>query len=65
MSRISSKWVNPKDNRTYYFLSERINFDLTPYIKDKFIEVLIDQNNPKRYYMDIPSFIEEFNQHKM
>lgn len=62
-SRIFSKWANPNDNKTYYFSSERANFDLTPYVQSKTINVLIDPNNPKKYYVDISQFEEQFRLH--
>jgi hypothetical protein len=56
--RISSQWLDPKTNVIRIFHSENLWFDPSSYMKRKKVMVLLDPNNPKRYYMDI-SFLPE------
>lgn len=51
--QISSQWFDPQTNNMYIFESENIWFDPTDFIKTDEIMVLIDPENPKKYYMDI------------
>lgn len=50
---ICSEWIDSKTNKTYFFESDDIWFDPIEYIKTDEINVLIDPNNPTKYYMDI------------
>jgi hypothetical protein len=50
--RISSQWLDPKNNTVRVFHSENLWFDPTSFMKRKKVTVLLDPNNPKRYHMD-------------
>ncbi len=51
---ISVPWLDPISNLMYTFTSDNIWYDPSQVIADKQqIDVYIDQNNPKRYYVDI------------
>lgn len=56
---ISSQWQNPSTLDIHIFTSDNIWFNPTEYTKDE-ITVLIERNNPKKYYMDI-SFLPELS----
>ncbi len=47
---IKSQWLDTVTNTMHIFNSENIWYDPTQYVKDE-IEVLIDPNNPKLYYV--------------
>lgn len=51
--QISAQWINPNTSELHIFHSENIWFDPTDHIKNEEIMVLIDRNNPKKYYVDI------------
>ena len=52
--KIHCQWLNPSDNTVYEFNSKNIWFDPSHYMNDrKKIDVYIDFNNPKKYFMDI------------
>jgi len=51
--RIISQWHDPTTNKVYVFESENIWFNPEEYIKGDKIDVYVDINNPKNYYMDI------------
>lgn len=53
---ILCQWLNPVTRQVHEFQSENIWFDPSPYIKQDAIKVLIEKDNPKKYYVDI-SFI--------
>ena len=50
---IVSQWQNPETNTVHIFESENIWYNPGKYITNKSIDVLVDSNNYKRYYMDI------------
>lgn len=50
---ISAQWKNPVTSELYIFKSENIWFDPTDHILQDDITVLIEKDNPKKYYMDI------------
>ena len=50
--RISAQWKNPSTNQIHVFMSENLWFDPAPYIASKTLTVLIDPQNPKRYWID-------------
>lgn len=56
--QILTQWTNPETGKLHIFKSENIWFDPTNLIKQKKITVLIDKNNPKKYYTDT-SFLPE------
>ena len=56
--QILAQWQNPTTTQIHIFTSENIWFDPTDYIKTDEINVLIDLQNPKKYYVDT-SFLPE------
>lgn len=56
--QIHTQWTNPENAKLHIFKSENIWFDPSSHIKDDNITVLIDRNNPKKYYVDT-SFLPE------
>lgn len=56
--QIHTQWTNPENAKLHIFKSENIWFDPSSHIKDDKITVLIDRNNPKKYYVDT-SFLPE------
>ena len=56
---IFAQWYDPATNNIHVFKSQSIWFDPTDHAEiGDGIEVLIDANNPKRYYVDV-SFLPE------
>lgn len=51
--QICSQWKNPATSELHIFLSENIWFDPTDHISGDKITVLIEQDNPSKYYVDI------------
>lgn len=51
--QIYTQWENPKTSELHLFKSENIWFDPTNHIDRDEIIVLIERNNPKKYYVDI------------
>ncbi|MGH7508909.1 MAG: DUF3592 domain-containing protein [Gemmatimonadales bacterium] len=51
--KIVSQAADPATNGVRVYQSENIWFDPSEYIKSETIEVLVDPNNPKKYFMDI------------
>lgn len=56
--RIVSQWLDPATNKLRVFNSENLWFDPTSYVKGREITVLLDPQDPRRYYMDV-SFLPE------
>lgn len=56
--QIVSQWLNPETNEVYVFKSKNIWFNPEEFIQSSEIRVLIDPDNPKRYFMDT-SFLPE------
>jgi uncharacterized membrane protein YjjB (DUF3815 family) len=56
--RILATWQNPATSEQHTFHSDNILFDPTDAIKGKKITVFIENNNPKKYYVDI-SFLSK------
>lgn len=56
--QIVSHWQNPITSKLHIFTSDHIWFNPSDYIKNDKIKVLIDENNPKRYSIDL-SFLPE------
>ena len=53
---IFAQWHDPATNKVHVFKSQSIWFDPTDHVEiGEEIEVLIDANNPKRYYVDVSS----------
>lgn len=50
--RIYARGLNPFMSQEQVFQSEYLWSDPTPYVGDRPLEVLIDSNNPKRYWLD-------------
>lgn len=51
--RIKCEWLEKKTNKLFVFYSEYIPYDPSPHIQGKTINVYIDKNTPKKYYVDI------------
>lgn len=52
--RIHCQWLNKTDNTVYEFKSKNLWFDPSQYMNNRNqIDVYIDFNNPKKYFMDI------------
>jgi Protein of unknown function (DUF3592) len=56
--QIYAQWENPSTLKLHIFKSENIWFDPTDYIHTDEITVLIEKDNPKKYFVDI-SFLPE------
>jgi hypothetical protein len=51
---IEATWVDPKTSATYYFKSERLDYDdAIHYTDGDSITMLIEPDNPNRYHMEI------------
>jgi hypothetical protein len=51
--RIISQWHNPSTGEVHVFNSENLWFDPESYVTSKQVRVLIDPQDPKRYYVDV------------
>ena len=51
--KICAQWKNPATSEIHVFDSENIWFDPTNHVNVEEITVLIERNNPKKYYVDI------------
>ncbi len=51
--RVLSQWKNPRTGEMHVFKSEAIWYDPAQSITSKNINVLIDPDNPKKYFMDL------------
>jgi hypothetical protein len=51
--QIYAQWKNPATSELHIFSSENIWFDPTDHIKNDEITVLIEKDNPNKYYVDI------------
>lgn len=50
--QIYAQWKNPMTSELHIFKSENLWFDPTDHINTDEITVLIERNNPKKYYVD-------------
>lgn len=50
---IVCQWLNPVTREVHVFESENIWFDPSPYIQGETVKVLIERDNPKKYYVDV------------
>ncbi len=50
--QILAQWKNPTTSDLHIFSSENIWFDPTDHINNKELTVLMEKNNPKKYYVD-------------
>ncbi|MFH0890664.1 MAG: DUF3592 domain-containing protein [Candidatus Liptonbacteria bacterium] len=55
---IYAQWKNPMNGEILVFKSEYIWFDPSPFVQGRELEVLIDPQNPKKYWMDV-SFLPD------
>ena len=53
--QIVAQWLNLADNQMYIIKSDDLSYDPGTIVSGKNIDVYIDPQNPKRYYMDISS----------
>lgn len=51
--KIHAQWVNPSTSNEHLFKSANIWFDPSEFIQGNEITVYIEQDNPKKYYVDI------------
>lgn len=56
--QIHAQYLDPSKNKVHIFKSENLWFDPTDYVNEEEITVLIDRNNPKKYYVDV-SFLPQ------
>ena len=56
--QIFTQWTNPENGKLHIFKSENLWFDPSNFIKQDKITVLIERNNPNKYYTDV-SFLPE------
>jgi len=59
--QVVTQWQDPTTGTIHVFKSENLRFDPSNYIGDNKIRVLIDRNNPRRYYVDL-SFLPKMAQ---
>ena len=50
---VLTQWQNPSTSEMHVFRSKNLWFDPSNYIKSKKITVLIERNNPRKYYVDL------------
>ena len=50
--RIMAQWQDPMSAKLYIFKSNSIWFDPSEFVRGNTVTVLIDGQNPKRYWMD-------------
>ncbi len=50
---ILTQWQNPSTSELHVFRSNDLWFDPSDYIKSERITVFIEENNPKKYYVDL------------
>ena len=51
--RIHAQWLNPRTAELHIFVSDRLIFDQTDYIKNDEITVFTDKDNPQKYHVDL------------
>jgi len=51
--RLRCQWQHPVTQLVYTFLSDRVWYDPTPYIKRDTLDVVVNADNPKKYRVDI------------
>lgn len=51
--QIITQWLNPSTMQVHVFKSQNLWFDPSPYINTDTIAVFIEQDDPKKYHMDI------------
>jgi hypothetical protein len=51
--QVVTQWKNPATSEIHIFKSDNLWYDPSQYIRNKWIRVFIDRNNPKRYYVDL------------
>ena len=56
--RITAQWQNPGSGKIHVFNSENIWFNPQQYLAGKGVEVLIDPEKPRRYWVDV-SFLPQ------
>ena len=50
---VLTQWQNPSTSELHIFRSNNLWFDPSDYIKSERITVFIEENNPKKYYVDL------------
>ena len=50
--RIVCQWLNPMTNQVHVFKSENLWFDPSKYVTGNSVQVLIDPDNPRRYWVE-------------
>lgn len=51
--QITAQWEDPMRGEVHTFESEQLSFDPSPYLAGKWVPMLIDPQNPKRYLFDL------------
>jgi hypothetical protein len=51
--RLMCRWQHPTTQESYLLRSDRIWFDPYPFVKRESLDVVINLENPKQYYVDI------------
>lgn len=57
---VHCQWLDPATQQMHVFESDHVWYDPTPYLQNRSLPVLIDPNNPRKYYVDL-SFLPEAN----
>ena len=50
---VLTQWQNPSTSELHIFRSDDLQFDPSDYMKSERITVFIEENNPKKYYVDL------------
>ena len=53
---IEAQWTDPQTGNTYLFKSRRLASSPKEYSRGRFVQVLMDPNNPTRYTMELPEY---------
>ncbi len=51
--KVSTQWFNPFTSEVHVFESDNLWFDPASYVKDRKITVFIENDNPKKYFVDL------------
>jgi Protein of unknown function (DUF3592) len=51
--RLLCRWEHPTTQKSYILRSDRIWFDPRPFVKRESLDLLINLDNPKQYYVDV------------
>ena len=54
--RITCQWLNPMTREVHIFKSESLKYHPGEFTRGRDLDVYIDRDNPKRYYVDLSTF---------